>query len=192
MAEKPFDDFGALVTAIADAITPHLDRPFAFFGHSMGALIAFELTRLLRRTNQPQPVALYVSGARAPQFRLNHKPGPDPSDSELLDQLRRLEGTPAELLASPEVLQLLLPALRADTTAYRNYVYHPDVPLACPIFAYGGAGDENINRDHLEAWQEQTTSSFKLQILPGGHFFLRTAEREFLALLSHDVEPLLK
>lgn len=190
--EQPFDDLIQLVAALADAILPLLDRPFAFFGHSMGAAIAFELARLLRRTNRAQPLALFVSGARAPQFRLNHRPGPAPSDSELIEQLRRLEGTPPELLASPALLHVLAPSLRADTAAYRNYVYLPDTPLACPIFAYGGANDSNITRDHLEAWHEQTTAAFKLQLFPGGHFFVRTAEEEFLEALARDLAGVLK
>src|SRR5205823_539025 len=123
--------------ALAEAIQPYLDRPFAFFGHSMGAAIVFELARIMRRRGGPLPKLLLVSGARAPQFRRGHAPGPPPSDEELLEELKRLEGAPPELLANEELLRLSLPALRADSTLYRNYVYLEDEPLDCPIRAYG-------------------------------------------------------
>src|SRR2546428_10337512 len=99
----------ALVAAIEAVIAPHLEDPCAFYGHSMGAAIAFELARALRRHGRPLPSALFVSGARAPQFRLNWTPPPEPDERELLDQLRRLNGTPPEVLDNPEAMRLALP-----------------------------------------------------------------------------------
>src|SRR2546428_13168134 len=113
----------ALVAAIEAVIAPHLEDPFAFYGHSMGAAVAFELARALRRHGRPLPSALYVSSARAPQFRLNWTPPPAPDEDEFLEQLRSLNGIPAEVLDNPEAMKLAIRALRADTALYRNYVY---------------------------------------------------------------------
>jgi medium-chain acyl-[acyl-carrier-protein] hydrolase len=173
-----------LIAALADAIQPHLAEPFAFFGHSMGAAVAFELARELRRRSQPGPFCMMVSAARAPQFRLNHVPGPEPSDAELIEGLRSLQGAPVEVLENRELMQLLLPALRADTSLYRNYIYAPEPPLACPIRAFGGADDPSIRPEHLEAWREQTSSSFDMRLFPGGHFFFRQNTAEFLDSLA--------
>ena len=176
-----------LVETLADALEPYTDDPFAFFGHSMGAVVAFELARLLRRREQPLPQILVVSGARAPQYRRGHVPPPEPPLSEFIDELRRLEGVPAQVLDDPALLRMVLPALRADTALYRNYVYREEPPLDCPICAYGGTEDPNIRREHLEAWAQQTTSTFHLRMFPGGHFFPQTARESFIESLTKDL-----
>jgi surfactin synthase thioesterase subunit/glycosyltransferase involved in cell wall biosynthesis len=184
LAEAPFERMGPLVDALAAAIGPYLDRPFAFFGHSMGAAVAFELTRALRRRGLASPAVLLVSSARAPQYRRNHVPPPDPPDEELLAELRGLEGTPPELLADAAALRAMLPALRADAALYRHYVYTEEAPLACSIRAYGGSGDPHITAEHLEGWGEQTAGSFAVRFFPGGHFYLRTHHQEILRELE--------
>jgi medium-chain acyl-[acyl-carrier-protein] hydrolase len=181
--EPPAERIEELVSSLTAAIRTLLDRPFAFFGHSMGAGIAFELARSLRRAGLRLPVALFVSGARAPQYRLNWQPGPEPTDAELLDQLRRLEGLPAD-----DSLRLALPLLRADTSLYRHYVYTPEPPLDIPIFAYGGDGDPNVRPEHLDAWREQTTALFERREFPGGHFYLRANQPELLEALRADLQ----
>ena len=148
LKEQPLTSMASLVEALHAAIMPYLDRPFAFFGHSMGAAIAFELARSLRRRGKPLPLALFASGARAPQFRLNWTPPSAPDDREFLDQLRCLDGIPAELLQNREALEYALPILRADAALYRNYVYEPEAPLAIPIRAYGGSSDPNVRPEH--------------------------------------------
>lgn len=188
LAEAAFDRVAPLVEALAEALSTYLDQAFAFFGHSVGAVIAFELARWLRKKNCPLPACLLVSGARAPQFRLGHLPPPEPPEAEFLEELRRVEGTPKEVLESPELMRLVLPALRADASLYRNYVYSPEPPLDCPIRAYGGQDDERIRPDHLEAWREQTTASFSMRLFPGGHFFLDTNRAQFLETLARDLE----
>lgn len=182
--------FEPLVAALTDAIAPYARKPYALYGHSMGAAIAFELARSLRRRDRPLPLCLFVSGARAPQLRRGHEPPPEPSEEEFLDELRRLEGMPGEVLADNELLRSILPALRADTALYRNYIYTDEPPLACPIRAYGGIDDPNVRPGHLEAWREQTTTDFSLRLFPGGHFFIDTARDEFLEALQLDAEAL--
>ena len=176
-----------LVAALYAAVEPHLGEPFAFFGHSMGAIVAFELARLLRRRHQPMPRLLLVSGARAPQFRRGHVPPPEPSDAEFVEALRRLEGTPPEVLSDPELLSIILPALREDAAIYRQYVYSEEPPLDCPIHAYGGTADPNVRREHLEAWALQTNAAFRIKLFPGGHFYLQTYRQKFLAVLARDL-----
>ena len=179
LAEAPFERMGPLVEALAKAIEPYTAQPFAFFGHSMGAVVAFELARALRRRGLPLPRILVASAARAPQFRRNHVAPPPASDSELLESL----GIAREL--APAVL----PALRADTTLYRHYVYAEDVPLPCPIRAYGGDADPNIAPHHLEAWREQTAASFAVRLFSGGHFYLRESAEAFRQALESDLDP---
>jgi surfactin synthase thioesterase subunit/glycosyltransferase involved in cell wall biosynthesis len=184
IAEAPFERMAPLVEALANSIEPYLDRPFAFFGHSMGAVVGFELARELRRRGRPLPRVLIASGARAPQFRRNHVPPPPPTPDELLDQVRRLGGLPAD---DPALLRAVLPALEADTSLYRNYVYTEDQPFGFPIRAYGGMEDSNITREHLQGWSEQTTGDFRVRTFSGGHFYLNTARAEFLAALAEDL-----
>lgn len=187
LAEPAIDDMEELIAALHREIAPYLDVPFVFFGHSMGAAIAFELTRRLRREGKPLPMALFVSSARPPQYRLHHRPQPEPEEGEFLQQLRKVEGIPEEVLANPALMRLALPALRSDTRLYRNYVYTVEPPLPLPIYAYGGRADSQVPEQELAPWREQTTAAFTLRTFPGGHFFLQTAEEEFLARLFRDI-----
>jgi medium-chain acyl-[acyl-carrier-protein] hydrolase len=177
LAEAPFTNVGDLAPAAADANRPFLDLPFAFFGHSMGALAAFEVARELRRRGGPTPACLVVSGARAP-----HRPYPDPPvrelpDAEFLTEVRsRYDAIPAAVLANPELVELLLPSLRADFTVVETYDYREEAPLTCPIWCYGGLSDERVSREDLEAWSSHTSSAYALQMFPGNHFFLHSAE----------------
>lgn len=187
LAEAPFERMEPLVIALAGAIERYLDRPFAFFGHSMGAVVAFELARELRRRGAPQPETLIASGARAPRYRLGHVAPPDPSDAELLADLQRLGGTPPELLADARGVTALLPALRSDTILYRHYTYRPEAPLDCAIRAYGGSEDSNIATEHLEAWGEETSAAFAVRRFPGGHFYLQACREQVRAALMEEL-----
>ncbi len=188
LAEAPFETMRALVAALADRISPFLPQPFAFFGHSMGAAVAFELAREVRRRGGPQPSALIASAARAPQYRRGHVPPPPPTRDQLVAELRRLQGIPAEVLDQPDLLRGILPALQADAALYRNYIYAEEAPLACPIRAYGGCEDPNVHREHLEAWAAQTTASFSIRLFPGGHFYLHACRADVLAALDEDLD----
>ena len=185
--EPPIQSMSALVEAIEAVIAPYLDQPFAFHGHSMGAAVAFELTRALQRHGRPLPSALYVSGARAPQFRLNWTPPPESDENQFLEQLRSLNGIPAEVLENADAMKLAMPALRADTTLYRNYVYVSADPLPVPIFAYSGRSDPNVTGAHADAWREQTTEPFALREFEGGHFFIQSSANVFLQVLRDDL-----
>jgi surfactin synthase thioesterase subunit len=187
-AEAAFDRMAPLVEALAAAIEPYLDRPFAFFGHSMGAAVAFELARRLRRLGLSQPCLLIASAARAPQFRRDYIPPPTPSEAQFLGELRRLGGFPAEALDDPALLGAILPALTADAALYRNYVYAEDTPLGFPVRAYGGSDDPNVRPEDLEGWAGQTSASFAMRLFPGGHFFLHAGREAVLDALAEDLE----
>jgi surfactin synthase thioesterase subunit/glycosyltransferase involved in cell wall biosynthesis len=187
IAEAPFERMKPLVEALADAIKPYLDRPFALFGHSMGAVVAFELARELRRRGLPHPHLLIASGARAPQYRRAHVPPPDPTDEELLSALRQIDGKHADWFDVPAVAHAILPALRADTSLYRNYLYEEEDPLYCPIRAYGGTEDPHVSAEHLRNWGLQTQQTFRMLQFSGGHFYQQSVPKEFQIALQDDL-----
>jgi len=171
IADQPFVRLAPLLSELAEAMVPHLGVPFALFGHSMGALICFELARYLRRAFGASPVHLFLSAAPAPQMQRRHRAMHDLPTEELLEELRRLDGTPNEVLRSDEVMHLLLPALRADLTLIETYSYFPDAPLACPISVFGGLNDARVTPAEIAAWREHGSGPFTQRMVPGGHFF---------------------
>jgi len=187
LMEPPFARLSPLIQALAEALFPLLDIPFAFFGHSLGALISFELARQLRRQHAVQPVRLFISADRAPQI-----PNRDPAihslpEREFLVEVCRLNGTPRKVLEDDELRQIMLPLLRADFAVYETYGYSTEPPLNCPISAFGGLQDHKVNRGDLEAWREQTSISFSLRMFPGDHFFLNTTQASLLGALSQEL-----
>lgn len=189
--ERPFDRFQPLVEEAVSALLPFFDKPFAFLGHSMGGLISFELARQLRRHSYPMPAQLFVSGRRAPQLPSREGPTYDLPEAEFLDALRRLQGTPAEVLQQPELMELMLPLLRADFAVCETYAYTAEPPLDCPISVFGGLQDTDVERGQLEAWTTQTTAAARLRMLPGDHFFINSQQPLFLRTLTRDLEQLL-
>jgi len=180
-----------LITTLADVLMPYLTAPFVFFGHSMGALISFELVRRLRQLSQQQPLHLFVSSRAAPQV-----PNPGPPIAHLpttafIAELRRLNGTPEEVLHHDELRALILPLLRADFEVNETYRYTPAPPLDCPITVFGGMEDVRIRKEDLAAWRAQTRSNCTLRLFPGDHFFLRSAQSELLRAIQQDLTPYL-
>jgi medium-chain acyl-[acyl-carrier-protein] hydrolase len=161
-----------------------MDIPFAFFGHSMGALISFELARHLRRIHYPGPAQLFISAHRAPQLPDSNSPLHDLPDSALIDALSRLGGTPQAILQHTELMNVMLPILRADLTLCETYVYTAESPLDCPIAVFGGEQDSMVSTQELREWRYQTRSACTLHILPGDHFFLHSQQHLLLAALS--------
>jgi surfactin synthase thioesterase subunit len=192
LAEPAFTDVKPLVARLADVLDPYLDRPFALFGHSMGAVIGFELARQLARRGQPTPAHLFVSASRAPQLPRRGEPIHALPEPAFLDALRRMAGTPELVLRDAELVQLMLPALRADFELVETYRYQAGPALSCPISAFGGAGDDLVRWSELASWAELTGGPFAIRMLPGNHFFLSdpVARPALIQLLVRGLAPL--
>lgn len=188
LTEKPYTFAQSLVEAAAEAIIPHLDLPFAFFGHSMGALISFELARHLRRLDLPSPAHIFLSGRSAPQLGIREEVTYNLPQKEFAEELRRLNGTPREVLEHQELMELMIPLLRADFEVCQTYRYTQEPALDCPITAFGGLEDYDVNAEMVGAWREQTTRSFRLCMLPGDHFFVNSAQERILGILSRELQ----
>jgi medium-chain acyl-[acyl-carrier-protein] hydrolase len=190
--EAPFTYLEPLRDVLVTTLRPHLERPFAIFGYSMGALVAFEFIRALRRQHLPLPVHLFVAARRAPQLPppRNHLLSGLP-DADILDLLRRDGNTIIENIVDNSVLLgRMLATLRADCQVAEHYVYSAEAPLPCPITAFGGASDPYIHPEHLQEWRAQTTNTFSMQSFAGGHFFLQNAEPLLAASIAHALRPL--
>lgn len=187
LRETAFTRMRPLVSALAEALQPYLQTPFALYGHSLGALVAFELTRYLRRQGSPLPMHLFVSGSPAPQLPLRDEPISHLADAEFIQALRRFNGTPDSILQDAEIMRMLLPLLRADFTIYETYTYAPEEPLHLPISAYGGLTDFRAPRDSVEAWRAQTDERYLFRMYAGDHFFLNTKRKVLLQGIRQDL-----
>lgn len=190
LREPLFTQLLPLIQAIACALLPYLNKPFTFFGHSMGGLISFELARLLCRDYGRSPTHLFISGYKAPHLPDFNPPIHNLPEPLFLEKLRELNGTPNEVLAHKELMGLFIPILKADLTILETYVYAPEPRLNCPIAVFSGLQDRGINCNDLKAWQEQTNASFSLQMLPGDHFFLHSAQSLLLQFLSSKLQQI--
>ncbi len=187
LMEHPFTQLEPLIQALARALLPYLDKPFAFFGHSMGGLVSFELAHLLRKNYDLSPVHLFISGRRAPQVSVSEPPIHHLPEAEFLNELRHLNGTPEAVLENAELMELFLPALRADFAVLETYVYIPKPRLDCPITVLGGLQDFEVSCEDLEAWREQTNTAFSMQMFQGDHFFIHSAQSLLLQFLAREL-----
>jgi medium-chain acyl-[acyl-carrier-protein] hydrolase len=178
---------GPLAEAIAQAILPYLDKPFAFFGHSMGALVAYEVARRLRDDNGLEPVHLFASAHGSPHIPGNDRDVYKLSDSEFLKHLQTLNGTPHEVLDCPELMQILLPTLKADFELLGTYEYKPEAPFSCPITVFGGTQDHSVTPEEIAGWQIHTTGNVSVKFLPGDHFYLSSHKSLLLRMLTEEV-----
>jgi medium-chain acyl-[acyl-carrier-protein] hydrolase len=184
--EPAVRDIDRLADEIVVGIAPLLGMRFGFFGHSMGALVAFEIVRRLR-LHGLAPAHFFASACRAPHLPPDRPPYHRLPDPEFADSLRDLRGTPSALIEDGEFMALMLPTLRADFMLAETYAYRRQSPLDCPITVFGGAADTEVSREELESWSVHTRRSFCLHLLPGDHFFLTDRRRELLSLLSDEL-----
>lgn len=188
MAEPLLTSMEDLVTQVSKEIAQALDRPFAIFGHSLGARVAFEVIRELRRCGQPLPSHLFVSGSRSPEI-----PEPRPlhhlGDDDFVRELRRFSGTPQVILQNEELMELFLPILRADFTIDETYRYTVAPPLPVSIIAFHGSDDDEATLEEMEGWQRHTASNFRLRTIRGGHFFIQDAWRDVLDDICETLMP---
>ena len=191
MYEPPFTRMEPLVKATVEALRPHLDRPFAIFGHSMGALLGFEVARLLRREHNVEPLHLFVSGHSAPHCLENDAPIHALPKNEFLEELRRYGGMSDETFIDRELMGIMIPILRADIEVFETYQLKTEPPLGSSISAFGGLEDHRVTRESLESWREYTAGEFSVRMFSGDHFFLQSRRQSLLAAVSGDLHDYL-
>jgi len=189
-AEPSHTRLDALLDDLSRDLQEAVDRPFVLFGHSLGAIVAFELARRFAREGIP-PSCLIVSGRQAPQHAHTGPYRHLLPDDELVRSMRTLNGMPAAVAADAAVMEVMLPILRADIGMSETYVHKPGSPLTCPIVVFGGVQDANVGREKLLGWRDHTRGAFRLQLFPGGHFFLHEAEAAVVRAVITDLLPIL-
>jgi medium-chain acyl-[acyl-carrier-protein] hydrolase len=189
--ETPLTSAAQIVDAVLPALLPLMDRPFFLYGHSMGAIVAFELARRLQNDDGPAPECLIVSGRVAPHRSLTRDPINHLSHADFVNGLRLLGGTPQEVLDDTDLMSLIEPMLRADLAVHENYQYGDETKLTCDVVAFGALRDTEAGRRDVDAWRDVTQGAFRLQMMPGGHFFIRTAKALFLRALSIELRKVL-
>lgn len=185
LAEEPLTSVRDFAAHAFEALRPWSDLPLVFFGHSMGATIAFETARLFERAGTPL-LGLFVSGRRGPATLRDERVHLLPDDG-LVAEVMRLNGTDPELLRDTEILRMILPAIRNDYRAIETYRYRPARRLRCPITAMVGDADPRATPDEVRTWQEQTNGSFDLQVFTGGHFYLTDHQEAIVNAISDHV-----
>jgi medium-chain acyl-[acyl-carrier-protein] hydrolase len=189
-SEKPFTKLLPLAKALADVFP--LDRPFAFFGHSAGALLCFEIARELRRRGEPLPFHLFASGCSAPQLCPSRPPRFNLKRDELITEMRKLGGTPEEVLNNDELLDFVLPALRADFALLDTYIYRDEKAFDFTITALSGQADLEVDHWEVVQWSTQTDQQFRHRQFPGGHFFLHEEGEDVKALVAREIDRTLR
>jgi pyochelin biosynthesis protein PchC len=187
-AEPCVDDIGELADRVTAALAGRLDRPAAFFGHSMGAVVAFEVARRFAREGREGPVVLFASGRRAPT-RVRDEKVHLLDDDGIVERLGRLDGTDSQVLGDEEMLRMVLPAVRADYRAIETYRYRPGPALDCPIVTLVGDADPLTTLDEAAAWAEHTTAGFEQHVFTGGHFYLAAHQAEVTGTVLRRLEP---
>ncbi len=189
--EAPFRDFVPLVEELTASLQPLVDQPFGFFGHSMGALLGFEVARMLRRRRGPIPEILFLSAGRAPQFTSTEKIHGLP-EGEFLQAVARYGGIPPALLGVPDLLAVFLPILRADFEILAHYIHQVEPPISSRVVAMGGVHDQEVNEAHLMGWREHTLGAFALEMYPGDHFFIQGFQQPVVGSIAKHVGAIMR
>jgi pyochelin biosynthetic protein PchC len=184
--EANIDNIPDLAEAILQVVRQLADRPLAFFGHSMGATLAYEVALRLEKEGVAPLARLFASGRRAPS-RYRPESVHRYDDQRILAELRMLGGSESHLLGDPEVLQMVLPAIRGDYRAIETYRHTPDQTLRCPVVVLVGDRDPRVSLDEAKAWAGHTTGPFDLRVFPGGHFYLSEHHQEVIRLVSDEL-----
>jgi surfactin synthase thioesterase subunit len=190
MSEPLRTTLAGVLDAVAGEVLARAGHPFAFFGHSMGAIVAFELAHQLQSRGAELPAVVFASGAQAPSRRDPERFAKLQSDAELVAELERLRGTPASVLADAELMQLTLPVLRADFQVLHGYACAAERQIRCPIEVMAGRTDD-ATPESLAAWRAHTEGDFFLNVLPGGHFFIHERIDEVSSLVQRRLATLL-
>ena len=186
--EAPYHSMATLVDELGRALVSWTEIPFAIFGHSMGAIVGFEVARYLRRVTGKNPVCLFASSRRAPQLGKTGRNISQLSDAEFVREMREhYNGIPEVILQDRELMEMFVPLMKADMSVIESYEYRPEEPLLCKISVFGGVGDRHVSLQALEAWAEQTRGPFRVRQFPGDHFFLKDARAALLQAIGQDL-----
>lgn len=183
LREKPVVEMDLLIPDLLRVLQPDLDCPYAFFGHSLGALVSYEIAKVFLERGVRQPLHLFVSGRGAPQVPDPNQPIYDLPDSQFVEKIRQFNGTPQEILANEELMQIFLPILRADFTLNETYTFRPGKLLTCPVTAFGGDRDGRVPAESLQAWKDLTIGKFQSIVFPGDHFFLHSEQGQLIRFI---------
>lgn len=184
LRETPFNRIAPLVNTLVEELVIWMDRPFAIYGHSMGALVTFELARELRRRGLRAPAHLFISGYRAPHLPPSEAPFSHLPDAQFIGHVRQYGGLPDLVAENKELMEMFLPTLRADFEMVEAYVYKEEAPLECPFTAFGGLFDPKVARERILAWKTHTSMHFSSHFFPGGHFFIQDSESLVLSEIN--------
>lgn len=187
MDEDPHEDLSALVDAATADVRSELadGKAWALFGHSMGAVVAYEVARRLEAEGESSPAAVFASGRRAPSLPATEPPLADLPDAEFLEEVqRRYGGIPEVVRDEPDLMAQLLPTLRTDIRALANHEHRPEPTLEAPVVALGGTGDATVSEAELAGWRDVTRGTFGMRMFEGGHFYLERSRSEVVAYLS--------
>lgn len=186
--EAPLTSMTDLAQRLAGAVGTLLDKRYAFYGHSLGAKVAFETARELRRRGAPEPVHFFAAASPGPGIPWDHPLLHRLGELDLLRKVQeRYDGVPNEVIADAELRALVVPALRADITIVENYRFSPEPPLRCPITCFGGTGDFMTPESEIADWRKQTCSAFRVEMFPGGHFFPVKEQSSILRSIAADL-----
>jgi surfactin synthase thioesterase subunit len=184
IGEPPLRHLRSAAKTIATVLSRYRDLPFALFGHSVGALLVFEVARELRNSFSCAPIQVFLSGCGAPGSAKRNAPIHRLPDNLFVQELRRLGGTPEAILGNDEVMQLMLPMLRADFELSETHQYEEQAPLECPITVLGGLQDAEVRNSDLRGWQSETHASFNIRMFPGDHYFIRSCRTPVLRTIA--------
>lgn len=191
ISEEHVTNPDALADAALEGLASYFDRPFAFFGHSMGARLAFDITRRLQEQKREMPAQLFISGCRAPRIPDPEPPIHELPEKEFIDELRIYNGTPKSVLENDELMTLYMPTLRADFGLCASHpLLQPEPLLSCPMSIYGGLQDHKLPKKELEAWRAYTQETFLLRMFPGDHFFIHSGQDLVLRILCRELAQL--
>lgn len=187
LGEAPYKSLPALIETVAAVIARQDPGPFAFFGHSLGGLIAFEVARYCKRINLTRPVRIFASGCDAPQHRSASRRLHELGDDALIAALKEYDGAPSSVFENTELMALTLPAIRSDFALAEKYHYRPGPPLDIPITVLAGKLDDRISAEQVEGWQKETTGTCHIRWFDGGHFFIHSERNAVIECLKTEL-----
>lgn len=188
-SETPIKQAQAMAQSLANQIQLYSNKPFFIYGHSMGALLAFELARALQENGMDMPQGIFLAAHRAAHLPRKREALYALPDDQFIDRLKRFGGFPQEVLDSKELLAFLMPTLKADFTLCDTYQFQSGTVLQCPLHLLAGNDDIEASPDVVEPWSQHTADVAKLHVLSAGHFFLRTHQDELIQILKKAILP---